>query len=42
MSEDKEKITLPKPLQVEMLKFFLKTSIPRMKKAKTTPPSKEK
>ena len=32
MSE--EKITLPEELQKEMLEFFLKTSIPRMKKIK--------
>ena len=32
MSE--EKITLPEELQKEMLEFFLKTSIPRMKKLK--------
>jgi len=31
MKEDK-KITLPKELQVQMIKFFLKTSIPRKKK----------
>lgn len=29
-----EKITLPKELQEQMLKFFLKTSIPRIKKEK--------
>ena len=29
-----EKITLPEELQREMLEFFLKTSIPRMKKLK--------
>jgi len=28
---EREKITLPKDLQIEMLKFFLKTSIPRKK-----------
>ncbi len=31
---DSEKITLPKELQKEMLKFFLKTSIPRIKEEK--------
>jgi len=33
MNEENErkKITLPKDLQKEMLKFFLKTSIPRKK-----------
>ena len=32
--EEETKITLPKELQKEMLKFFLKTSIPRKKKEK--------
>jgi hypothetical protein len=27
--DEEEKITLPEDLQIEMLKFFLKTSIPR-------------
>ena len=31
---NKEKITLPKNLQKQMLKFFLKTSIPRIKQEK--------
>jgi len=30
-TQQPEKITLPKDLQREMLKFFLKTSIPRKK-----------
>jgi hypothetical protein len=30
----KEKITLPQELQRQMLKFFLKTSIPRRKQEK--------
>ena len=30
----KEKIILPQELQKEMLKFFLKTSIPRIKQGK--------
>jgi hypothetical protein len=30
----KEKITLPQELQRQMLKFFLKTSIPRIKQEK--------
>jgi len=35
VSEEKpEKIVLPKDLQLEMLKFFLRTSIPRIKKEK--------
>ena len=32
MEQEKKKIKLPKELQIEMLKFFLKTSIPRIKK----------
>jgi hypothetical protein len=31
MDDEKEKITLPKELQIQMLDFFLKTSIPRSK-----------
>ena len=31
MKEDNGKLTIPKELQREMLKFFLKTSIPRKK-----------
>jgi len=34
MQEDNGKITLPKELQRQMIKFFLKTSIPRKKKQK--------
>jgi len=34
MEESKKKITLPEELQIEMMKFFLKTSIPRMKQEK--------
>ena len=34
MKEDNGKITLPKELQKEMLKFFMKTSIPRKKQEK--------
>ena len=34
MNEEKEKIVLPEELQKQMLKFFLKTSIPRIKKEK--------
>ena len=30
--KDQEKITLPKELQKQMLEFFMKTSIPRIKK----------
>jgi len=29
-----ERITLPEELQLDMLKFFLRTSIPRIKKEK--------
>lgn len=32
-----EKIKLPKNLQVKMLEFFMKTSIPRKKKSKDKP-----
>ena len=32
MENEHKKITLPKKLQIEMLKFFMKTSIPRKKK----------
>ncbi|MCL2500462.1 MAG: hypothetical protein FWE90_09010 [Defluviitaleaceae bacterium] len=31
---EEKKITLPKKLQRQMLKFFLKTSIPRIKQEK--------
>ena len=34
MNEENGKITLPKELQKQMLEFFLKTSIPRIKKEK--------
>ena len=34
MEEEKGKITLPKELQKQMLKFFLKTSILRKKQEK--------
>ncbi|MCL2106057.1 MAG: hypothetical protein FWH26_03210 [Oscillospiraceae bacterium] len=34
MDEGEKKITLPEELQIEMMKFFLKTSIPRMKQEK--------
>lgn len=34
MENAKPKIVLPEKLQIEMLEFFLKTSIPRKKKAK--------
>jgi len=34
MGEEKKKITLPEELQIEMMNFFLKTSIPRMKQEK--------
>ena len=32
MCEEKEKIILPEELQEQMMKFFLKTSIPRKKR----------
>jgi len=31
LNEEKAKITLPKELQEQMMKFFMKTSIPRKK-----------
>jgi len=34
--KEEVKITLPKELQKEMLKFFLKTSIPRKKQEKSS------
>lgn len=34
MKNEDKKIILPKNLQIQMLKFFLKTSIPRKKKQK--------
>ena len=42
MSEgNNKKITLPKNLQIQMLKFFLKTSIPRKKKKQINPLSEK-
>jgi len=32
--DEEKKIVLPEKLQVEMLQFFLKTSIPRIKREK--------
>jgi hypothetical protein len=32
--DEREKIVLPEKLQIEMLQFFLKTSIPRIKREK--------
>ncbi len=34
MENENKKIVLPKELQIQMLKFFLKTSIPRKKNQK--------
>ena len=31
MEEENQKITLPKELQEQMIKFFLKTSVPKKK-----------
>ena len=31
MEKEKKKIILPKELQIEMMKFFMQTSIPRIK-----------
>jgi len=36
MANSEQKIILPEKLQIEMLKFFLKTSIPRKKKSKNS------
>ena len=42
MNEENKKITLPKELQKEMIKFFLKTSIPRKKQEKNRLLSEQK
>jgi hypothetical protein len=34
MNEEPERIVLPKQLQIDMLKFFLRTTIPRMAREK--------
>jgi len=34
MQDEKKNITLPKEVQQEMLKFFMQTSIPRIKREK--------
>jgi len=34
MNEEKTKVIIPKELHKDMLKFFLKTSIPRIKSAR--------
>jgi len=42
MEKKDEKIRLPKELQIKMLKFFMKTSIPRkMREEKANPPIKK-
>ena len=41
-ADEEKKITLPKELQTEMLKFFYKTSMPRIKKAKAEAEQAEK
>ena len=41
MGEEKKVIILPKQMQIEMMKFFLKTSIPRKKKQKMNGLSKQ-
>jgi len=38
---EKEKLTLPKELQIKMLNFFIKTSIPRKMREKNKPPIKK-
>ena len=42
MKAESEKITLPKGLQREVIKFFLKTSIPRKKRAQALISSENK
>ncbi|MCL2081728.1 MAG: hypothetical protein FWH04_00590 [Oscillospiraceae bacterium] len=42
MKDENEKIILPKELQKQILQFFLKTSIPRIKKEKLTLMSEQK
>jgi len=42
VEEANGKITLPKELQKQMMEFFLKTSIPRIKKEKLALLSEEK
>lgn len=42
MEEVNGKITLPKELQKQMMEFFLKTSIPRIKKEKLARLSEQK
>ena len=42
LKEESTKITLPKELQEQMMKFFLKTSIPRKKKQAQVIPSETK
>jgi len=42
LNEENTKITLPKELQIQMIKFFLKTSIPRKKMEQANFPSENK
>ena len=42
MEEKSTKIVLPKELQIQMLEFFLKTSIPRKKRERANLPSETK
>ena len=42
MGEENGKITLPEELQKQMIKFFLKTSMPRIKKEKMNLLSEQK
>jgi len=39
MENEKKKITLPKELQIQMLNFFMKTSIPRKMREKKINPT---
>jgi len=41
MEGEKKKIVLPKELQIKMLQFFLKTSIPRKMREQNKPPIKK-
>ena len=36
LQKDGQKIILPKEIQIEMMKFFLKTSIPKKKREEKT------
>ena len=42
MGEEDKKIVLPKKLQIEMLNFFMKTSIPRKMREQRKPSIKKR